>query len=134
MSDADRSAIAQLSSRLLQAVNASDLPGVVAVWSDEGVMMPPDSQPVNGRAAIEAYFRQLFASSRFRFRFTTSEIQVVGDIASERVSYVAEVWRDGGASTRVHDRGNGIHVFRRLPDGAWVLSVDIWNSLPPEVS
>lgn len=127
MSDADRSAIAQLSARLLNAVNASDLAGVVAVWSDEGVMMPPDQQPVSGRAAIEDYFRQLFSNARFRFQFTSSEIQVVGDIASERVSYSAEAWR-AGAATPMHDRGKGIHIFRRLPGGGWALSVDIWNS------
>ena len=127
MSDADRAAIAQVSARLLQAVNASDLAAIVAVWSNEGVMMPPDKQAVNGRAAIESYFRQLFSSSRFRFQFTASDIQVVGDVASERVSYVAEAWRDG-ASAPSHDRGKGIHVFRRLPNGAWVLSVDIWSS------
>ena len=127
MSDTDRTAIAQLSARLLAAVNASDLAGVVAVWSDQGVMMPPDAQPVSGRAAIEHYFRQLFASARFRFQFIASEIQVVGDIASERITYVAEAWRDG-ASTPSHDRGKGIHVFHRLPSGVWMLSVDIWNS------
>ena len=127
MSDADRSDIAQLSARLLDAVNTSDLAGVVAVWSDEGVMMPPDQQPVSGRTAIERYFRQLFSHARFRFQFTSSEIQVLGDVASERVSYVADAWRDG-ASMPVHDRGKGIHVFRRLPGGGWALSVDIWNS------
>jgi len=127
MSDADRAAVAQLSARLLAAVNASDLAGVMAVWSDEGVMMPPDVHAVSGRAALEDYFRELFTRVRFRFQFTASEIQVVGDVASERVSYVAEIWTGSGSMAR-QDRGKGIHVFRRLPSGAWALSVDIWNS------
>ncbi len=127
MSDPDRSAIARASARLLNAVNGSDVDGVVAVWAEDGVMMPPDKLPVSGRTAIQHYFRRLFSNARFQFQFTASEIEVVGDVASERVTYAAEAWVDG-ASAPMRDRGKGIHVFRRLPGGAWVLAVDIWNS------
>ena len=133
MSDPDRRVIARLSANLLDAVNRSEVDGVIAAWAEDGVMMPPDQPPVSGRAAIETYFRQLFSSARFRFQFTSSEIQVVGDVASERVSYVADAWRDG-ASAPVHDRGKGIHMFRRVPGGGWALSVDIWNSDRDRVS
>ena len=132
MSDPDRSAIARASTRLLNAVNGSDVDGVVAVWAEDGVMMPPDKLAVSGRTAIAGYFRRLFSSARFRFEFTESEIQVVGDVASEHVTYAAEAWVEG-ASEPIRDGGKGIHVFRRLPDGDWVLAVDIWNSDPAGV-
>jgi uncharacterized protein (TIGR02246 family) len=127
MSQADRAAIALVSARLLAAVNESDAAGVAAVWAEDGVMMPPGRPSVRGRSAIEEYFRHLFSGARFRFQFTASEIQVVGDIASERVSYAVEAWLDGGLQPS-RDRGKGIHLFRRVPAGAWVLAADLWNS------
>jgi uncharacterized protein (TIGR02246 family) len=127
MSDTDRSAIARASARLLNAVNSSDVDAVLAVWAEDGVMMPPDKLPVSGRGAIEVHFRRLFSNARFRFQFTASEIEVVGDVASERVTYAAEAWVDGASAPR-QDRGKGIHVYRRLSSGSWVLAVDIWNS------
>jgi uncharacterized protein (TIGR02246 family) len=127
MSDADRAAIVRASARLLEAVNRSDLHAVVSLWSEDGVMMPPGRPLVRGRLAIEDFFQRLFAEARFRFQFTASEIEIVGDLASERVIYVAEAW-PAGASQPTHDRGKGIHLFRRLPAGVWVLAADLWNS------
>jgi len=127
MSDADRTAIARASARLVEAVNGSDVAGVMAVWADDGVMMPPGRPSVHGRQAIEESFRQLFSHSRFHFQFTASEIQVVGDIASEHITYVAEAWLDG-ASQPTRSRGKGLHLFRRVSAGAWVLVADLWNS------
>ena len=43
MSDTDRSAIARASARLLNAVNSSDVDAVLAVWAEDGVMMPVSS-------------------------------------------------------------------------------------------
>jgi len=129
MSDADRTAIARASAQLIEAVNGSDVAGVMAVWADDGVMMPPGQPSVHGRQAIEESFRQLFSRSRFHFQFTASEIQVVGDIASEHITYVAEAWLDG-ASQSTRSRGKGLHLFRRASGGAWTLAADIWNSEP----
>jgi uncharacterized protein (TIGR02246 family) len=126
MSDADRTAIARASARLVEAVNGSDVAGVLAVWADDGVMMPPGKPAVRGRQAIEEFFRRLFSYSRVHYQFTASEIQVVGDIASERITFVAEAW--DGASQSTRSRGKGLHLFRRASGGAWTLAADLWNS------
>lgn len=124
--DGDREPIRALSMALLDAVNNADTVGVLAVWADDGVMMPPHRPSVHGRHAIEDYFRRLFATTRLRFVFTSSDIIVDGDLAVERVDYEAQAWRDGAADPIV-DAGKGVHVFRRAEDG-WKLTFDIWNS------
>jgi uncharacterized protein (TIGR02246 family) len=125
--DFDTAAIARARDALLRAVNASDVSGVVAVWADEGVLMPPHHPAVRGRAAIELYFSQLFAGRRFEFSFTGSHIRVADGLAVEQLAYTATVWSaDGGAPAR--DTGKGIHVYRRDANGSWRLTADIWNS------
>jgi ketosteroid isomerase-like protein len=66
----DAAAIRMTTAALLSAVNRSDLDGVLAVWSDDGVMMPPHHPSVTGRRELERYFTGLFAEIRFSFRFT----------------------------------------------------------------
>jgi uncharacterized protein (TIGR02246 family) len=128
--DADRSAVAQATTALLNAVNASDLGGVLAIWCDDGVLMPPHHPSVHGRLALERYFGALFSRSRFTFSFTSSRIEVVGDVAFERVEYsVSASPADGGPA--VHDAGKGLHIYRRQADGSWKLAQDIWNSDNP---
>ena len=90
-------------------------------------MMPPNHATIRGRAALERYFADLFARSRFEFSFTSSRIEVSGDVAVERVEYRALI-RSHDGSAIGDDAGKGVHVFRRQPDGSWKLWQDIWNS------
>ena len=73
---AEREAVARTTASLLNAVNAANLAGVLAVWSDDGVLMPPHHPSVRGRPEIERYFSELFERSRFTFSFTASTVPV----------------------------------------------------------
>jgi uncharacterized protein (TIGR02246 family) len=124
---ADEAAIARVTTALLNSINASDLTGVLAVWSDDGVMMPPHHSSVHGRTALEQYFRDLFSRTRFEFVFNSSRIEVSGDLAFERIEYTASAWPVEGGPV-VRDVGKGLHVYHRQTDGTWKLAQDIWNS------
>jgi uncharacterized protein (TIGR02246 family) len=126
----DRAEIEAATATLLAAVNSGDVRGVVSVWSEDGVLMPPNHASVHGRAAIETYFRELFERFRFRFAFNESETSVDGDTAIQRIRYTAEVWvATSTAPSAV--RGKGLHVYKREPSGAWKLAIDIWNTDEP---
>jgi ketosteroid isomerase-like protein len=127
---AERAAVARTTASLLSAVNAADLAGVVAVWSDDGVLMPPHHPSVRGRPEIERYFSELFERTRFTFSFTATTLHISGGTAFERIEYsVSARPSQGGAEAR--DVGKGLHVYRREPNGLWKLALDIWNSDTP---
>ena len=128
--EGDRAAIMRTSAELLSAVNASDANRCLAVWADHGMLMPPNHRSVQGREALDEYFRSLFSLSRFRFTFTSSQIQLAGDIALERVTYMVVVWPGTGGSP-VEDFGKGLHVYGRQSNGSWKLTQDIWSSDQP---
>src|SRR5262245_30597367 len=116
-------AIHQATAALLRAVNTSDLEAVMALWDDNGVLIPPGHALVEGHEAIRAYFADLFRRYRFEFAFTASEVNADGALAVERVVYSATVWSlEGGTSQR--DRGKGLHVYRQLEGGSWKLVMD----------
>jgi len=128
--NAERAAVARTTARLLSAVNAADLAGVLAVWSDDGVLMPPHHPSVRGRPEIERYFSELFERTRFTFSFTATTLHISGGTAFERIEYsVSARPAQGGAEAR--DVGKGLHVYRREPNGLWKLALDIWNSDTP---
>jgi len=128
--ETDRAGIRKTTAELLAAVNASSVDRCLAVWATDGVLMPPHHPSVQGHEAIGDYFRSVFSRRRFRFTFTSSDIQLAGDTALERVTYTAVMWSESGASP-LEDVGKGVHVYRRQSDGTWKLTQDIWNSDQP---
>ena len=126
----NEAAVARMTASLLDAVNRSDLTGVLSVWSDDGVLMPPHHPSVQGRVEIERYFARLFEQTRLTFSFTASQIHVSENIAVERVEYTASAHPTQDGAERL-DVGKGLHVYRRQANGSWRLVMDIWNSDTP---
>jgi uncharacterized protein (TIGR02246 family) len=130
---ADRRGVEEATARLLDAVNSANVGQVIALWAEDGVLMPPNHPAVHGRDAIEKYFRDLFQRARFQFVFSASSIHIDKDTAIELVHYSAEAWLSG-SSTPVADRGKGVHVYRRDARETWRLAMDIWNTDMPRAS
>ena len=127
MAKTPEQAIHETTSALCRAVNMSDLEAVMAIWDDNGTLMPPGHASVQGHQEIRAYFRQLFQHTRFEFDFTSSQVSIDGALAVERVVYTAAAWSIDGSSAH-RDRGKGVHVYRRHESASWKLIMDVWNS------
>ena len=50
----------QVSEAFAAAYNARDLARLGSLYADDAELMPPDSPPIKGRAAIEALFKEQF--------------------------------------------------------------------------
>ena len=50
----------QVSEAFAAAYNAKDLPRLVSLYADDAELLPPDSPPIRGRAAIESFFKEKF--------------------------------------------------------------------------
>jgi uncharacterized protein (TIGR02246 family) len=122
----DATTVHAVAEALRRAVNSSNVNGIVACWAPDGIMLPPYHAAVHGRTAIGEYFARVFAARRLTFTFTDSSIDVVGDMAIERLHYTAVATAPSGETTE--DVGKGIHIYRRCADGTWQLTQDIWNS------
>ena len=115
----------------LDAMTANDAAALGRVVTDDVVLMPPNEQPVAGRAAIVDWFDGVVRQAR-----TTSvdvpqrEVIVSGDYGIERGSYVWTVSPAAGGSPIVL-RGNFLAIYQQQSDGEWMVIRNIWNSTLP---
>src|SRR5258708_26598761 len=82
--DAERATIRRITSEILAAVNTSDHERLLAVWADDGVLMPPNRPAVQGREALERHFREVFTERRFRVSFSPRGGPLARDVALVR--------------------------------------------------
>lgn len=118
-----------LTQDLCMAFNTGNYDQVAALFSPEGVSMIPNRPIAEGTKAIEQASRSLGEAGLEDLRFETERIAHSGDIAVETGRY--SVVRRQGNGTMLADRGKYVHTWRRL--GAWLITVECWNSDLPAI-
>ena len=110
---------------LVERFNAHDAAGVASFYTEDAVMMPPDSEPLSGRAAIQEFFARTNAAGTPPVEFATVETLVLGDHAWRQGSF-----RVQGPGTDAPVSGKFVELWKKV-DGAWLLHRDIWNANAP---
>ena len=106
----------------MTAFNSGEGSAVAAMYTDDAVLYPPNSEPVVGREAISGFFQGAMDAGIVRAILETTEAHGMGDMAVE-VGNVTLLGADGGTI----DRASYVVLWRRTADG-WRLHRDIYNS------
>src|SRR5919108_980579 len=115
-----RRAIQAAVGRYVDASNQGDVETLTSLYADDAVLLPPDHAPIEGREAIEEFWRQ---GTDQGLRVTTLRLEVAGD-----VGYLIGRYNLPATAQEEADSGKYVMCLKRQPDGAWKLTADIWNS------
>jgi uncharacterized protein (TIGR02246 family) len=113
------------------SLNAGDVDRWLALWTDDGIQMPPDEPPVVGKEKIRARNGAALEKFKFDIAVTNQELTTAGDWAYSRGVYRATLTpKQGGPSIPID--GKFMTILARQPDGSWKIHRDIFNSnVPP---
>lgn len=109
----------------MQSFNSGNAGGVVALYADDGVLMPPNAPQARGIVAIkEAVAKEIAGAKKAGVTLAvgTDEVGVAGDMAWHAGTYVV---KDKGGKTV--DAGKFLEVWERK-GGKWRIVRDMWNS------
>jgi uncharacterized protein (TIGR02246 family) len=110
---------------LIERFAAHDAAGVATFYTENAVMLPPDAEPLTGRAAIQEFFARTNAAGSPPVEFATVETFVFGDHAWRQGSF-----RVRGPGTDAPVSGKFVELWKKV-DGAWLIHRDIWNANAP---
>jgi uncharacterized protein (TIGR02246 family) len=106
------------------ALNAGDVEAIVALYADDGRLLPPNGEMAQGGAAVRTIFGEMVAAG-VKGELETIEAMVAGDMGYRVGTY--QLTAPDGA---VVDQGKYIETWTMV-DGEWKISNDIWNSDMP---
>ena len=124
----DERRIREVHSTWIGAVNAGDLACLLALMTDDAVFLNPGKPPF-GREGFSANFAGAHERIRIRCSSDLEEVVVVGEVAYTRSRDALSVTpRAGGDAMQL--AGHRITVYRRQPDGRWLLARDAHTLSP----
>lgn len=128
--DADEQPIRELHSAWICAVNAGDLARLLTLMVDDAVFLSPGQVPF-GRDGFSANFSAAHQQLRIDCRSELEEVVVVGEVAYTWSRDALSVMpRTVGAATQF--AGHRITIYRKQPDGRWLLARDAHTLSPIE--
>ncbi len=128
--EADVEAINQLPATFAAALNAGDLDGIMAGFTDDAVRMPPNAPAIIGKESIRSLMQTNLEQNTYQLDNPPEEVQVSGDLAFARGTYTVTVTPKAGGES-IQREGKYLVVFQKQPDGSWKAARDIWNSDNP---
>jgi uncharacterized protein (TIGR02246 family) len=120
LSPEDVRQINAVSESFAKAVMAKDWKAVAALYTDEGVLYPPDEAAVRGRTAIEICLAVLPPLTDLKLRNT--KVEGRDDLAYVQGTYTMTIAGDGTAPP-AQESGYYLEVRRKQPDGRWLIAV-----------
>ena len=124
----DEQAIRAVHTSWIDAVNAGDLARLLSLMADDVVFLNPGRAPF-GRDGFPAGFTAGHQQSLIHCVSDLEEIVVAGEVAYTMCRDSLSVTpRAGGDTKRL--AGNRITIYRKQPDGRWLLARDAHTLAP----
>lgn len=128
LSAEDVDAIRSVTQAWAEATRIGDGGLMGALYTEDGVEMPPDAPEERGRSAIQ--IKVEMTRGRSDFSATSVETEGSHDFAYDRGVYSWAAAVTGMPEPKM-ETGNYLAIVRRQVDGSWLISILIWNSDQP---
>lgn len=118
-------AIGAVNQAFMDFFRKGDAAGIADLYTENGQFLPPNSDFVTGREAVQATFQSLMDQGIKGLTLETLELECYGETASEVGKYTLA---DADGKTLDHGK---LVVIWKLELGGWKLHRDIINSSMP---
>jgi uncharacterized protein (TIGR02246 family) len=114
-----------------RATAAGDVETVLKLMAEDVVFLVAGHPPMRGRSSFERGLRGLLSQNRIESTGEVQEIAVSGDLAYCWTALIVRIVPIAGGTATVRT-GSALSIFRKQPDGSWVVARDAnMLSAPP---
>ena len=118
--------LSQMNRDFAQALNNKDAAAAANLYTEDGMLLPPDEAPVSGRDNIRAYWQGALDAGIFNVSVATVGTGSNGDLGYEVGRF--ELSTKDSTGNVITERGKYIELLKRGEDGVWMSTHGIWNA------
>lgn len=132
ISAADEAAIRATRANFETAAGSGSADAMAALYTADGVVLPPNMARAAGTAAIKRLFSGMLTAGTPHLTLTMDNVAGRQDMAYVVGTYhLSWTPKTAGAAAPPADSGKYVEVLMRQADGSWKTAVDSWNSDVP---
>lgn len=105
-----------------EALNASSTEAVMPLYAEDGVFMPPYSQPAVGLVAVRKAYDAVFKAITLNVKFTIAEIVELAPGWAFARTNSAGTTTDHAMGRKSSEGSQELFIFRKDQDGAWKIA------------
>lgn len=127
MKNIDVALVYELWNEYAAAFNSGDLERWIALWTDDGIQMPPGAPRRIGKEQIRQEMLPVFERFNInKMSIHTEEIKILGDRAYSHGTYEFEMaLSEGGELTSYI--GKFLTILVKQVNGSWKIAIDCFN-------
>lgn len=124
---ADVAKVYELWNEYAAAVNDGNLERLLALWTDEGIQMPPGAPLRIGKELIRREMQSLFDQYDIsKMIIHTEEVRILGDWAYSHGTFTFETMpKEGGEAKNCS--GKFLDILEKQANGCWKIAIDCHN-------
>jgi ketosteroid isomerase-like protein len=123
---ADEQTLRDLDDQWSTAAAAKDIDKTVSFYSDDAVVMPPNTPSATTLEAIRSLWKDFLTDAKLSWKTKDVDVAQSGDFGYTSGTYEFSMSDPSGKP--VNDRGKYLAVWKKQSDGTWKCVMDIWNS------
>jgi ketosteroid isomerase-like protein len=125
---ADQAALTNLDAEWSKAAGAKDVDKTVSYYSDDALVLPPNSPALTGKAPIRAMWSGMLNAPGFGGGWKATKVEVArsGDLGYVTGSY--ELTETNASGKPVTDKGKFLEIWKKQADGSWKCTADMFSS------
>ncbi len=123
-----RAEIEAVNEEFIAALNGGDAAGIAALYTEDAILLPPNSEMLEGREAVQAFWQGGMDMGIKEGKLETEVVEAQGNAAYEVGKYTLIIEPPGGPT--ITDKGKYLVVWKRQ-EGSWKLHADMWNTSLP---
>ncbi len=123
--------IAKIRSEWAKALHAKQLDQIVMFYAPDAVFLPPTGERVTGRPAIRDLTKKIMETFTSDITLHSIVVEHSGSLAYDSGDFT-ETLVTVADGAKMEAQGNYLMIFKRQPDGHWLIIEQAWTEvLPP---
>jgi uncharacterized protein (TIGR02246 family) len=128
----DSDPIARLRAEWVKDLHTKQLEQIAALYTEDAVFMQPTGERVMGRVAIRELCRNIMATVTSDITLHSVVNERSGNLAYQSGDF-SETLANVSDGKQLKSSGGYVMIFRRQPNGTWLIAEQVWTSASPEI-